>query len=85
MGQESVTGMQAPHRHPVSVGVSPTKTLVKIASKLYKQYPATKGGCYMHRREDIEKVLKRFPIDDIWGIGRRYSGRFRNYFGMDTA
>lgn len=70
---------------PVSVGVSPTKTLAKIASKLCKQYPATKGGCYMHRREDIEKVLKRFPIDDIWGIGRRYSGRFRNYFGMDTA
>lgn len=70
---------------PVSVGVSPTKTLAKIASKLCKQYPATKGGCYMHRTEDVEKVLKRFPIEDIWGIGRRYSKRFKGYFGMTTA
>lgn len=43
---------------PVSVGVSPTKTLAKIASKLCKQYPATRGGCWMHRQQDVEKVLK---------------------------
>lgn len=70
---------------PVSVGVAPTKTLAKIASKLCKQYPKTMGGCYMHRPEDIEKVLKRFPVEDIWGIGRRYAKRFRNYFGINTA
>ena len=62
---------------PVSVGVSPTKTLAKIASKLCKQYPATRGGCWMHRKQDVEKVLRTFPIEDIWGIGRRYSKRFR--------
>ena len=38
---------------PVSVGISPTKTLAKIASKLCKQYPRLKGGCYMHRPQDI--------------------------------
>ncbi|HIZ87072.1 MAG TPA: Y-family DNA polymerase [Candidatus Coprenecus pullistercoris] len=70
---------------PVSVGVSQTKTLAKIASKLCKQYPATKGGCWMHRSADIEKVLRKFPIDDIWGIGRRFSRRFKEYFGMNTA
>ena len=70
---------------PVSVGVAPTKTLAKIASKLCKQYPATKGGCWMHRPEDVEKVLQRFSIEDIWGIGRRYSRRFKGYFGMNTA
>lgn len=70
---------------PVSVGVSTTKTLAKIASRLCKQYPATKGGCWMHRPQDVEKVLRKFPIDDIWGIGRRYSKRFRGYFGMETA
>jgi len=70
---------------PVSVGVSPTKTLAKIASKLCKQYPATRGGCWMHRKQDVEKVLRTFPIEDIWGIGRRYSKRFRGYFGMNTA
>ena len=47
---------------PVSVGISPTKTLAKIASKLCKQYPKLRGGCYMHRPQDIEKVLRKFPI-----------------------
>ena len=56
---------------PVSVGVAPTKTLAKIASKLCKQYPKLQGGCYMHRPEDVEKVLRRFPAADVWGIGRR--------------
>ncbi|MBO6169603.1 MAG: Y-family DNA polymerase [Bacteroidales bacterium] len=56
---------------PVSVGIAPTKTLAKIASKLCKQYPKLRGGCYMHRPQDIEKVLKKFPAQDVWGIGRR--------------
>ena len=30
---------------PVSVGIAPTKTLAKIASKLCKQYPKLNGGC----------------------------------------
>jgi DNA polymerase V len=56
---------------PVSVGVAPTKTLAKVASKLCKQYPKLRGGCYMWRAQDVEKVLKRFPVADVWGIGRR--------------
>ena len=56
---------------PVSVGIAPTKTLAKIASKLCKQYPKLRGGCYMHRPQDIEKVLRTFPVGDVWGIGRR--------------
>ncbi len=56
---------------PVSVGIAPTKTLAKIASKLCKQYPKLNGGCYMYRPADIEKVLRRFPVSDVWGIGRR--------------
>lgn len=57
---------------PISLGIAPTKTLAKIASKLCKQYPKLAGCCYMHRPEDIEKVLRRFPIGDVWGIGRRF-------------
>ncbi len=60
---------------PVSVGIAPTKTLAKIASKLCKQYPKLKGGCYMHRSQDIEKVLRKYPIEDVWGIGRRTAPR----------
>ncbi len=58
---------------PISVGISPTKTLAKIASKLCKQYPKLNGSCFMYRPEDIETVLRKFPIEDVWGIGRRFS------------
>ena len=69
---------------PVSVGIAPTRTLAKIASKLCKQYPKLRGGCYMHRREDVEKVLRRFPIEDVWGIGRRMVARLHER-GVVTA
>jgi DNA polymerase V len=38
----------------------------------------------MHRKEDIEKVLKRWPIEDVWGIGRRTTPRLRAV-GVNTA
>ena len=69
---------------PVSIGVSPTKTLAKIASKLCKSYPALKGGCLMHRRQDVEKVLSTFPVGDVWGIGRRMGAKLRS-MGIETA
>ena len=69
---------------PVSVGIAPTKTLAKIASKLCKQYPRLRGGCYMHRPQDIEKVLKKFPIEDVWGIGRKTSVKL-HAMGVKTA
>ena len=65
---------------PVSVGSAPTKTLAKIASKLCKKYPKLRGGCYMHRSQDIEKVLKKFPIEDVWGIGRRSATKLHARF-----
>lgn len=69
---------------PVSIGVSPTKTLAKIASKLCKSYPALKGGCLMYRKQDVEKVLSKFPVGDVWGIGRRICARL-NAMGITTA
>ena len=69
---------------PVSVGVAPSKTLAKIASKLCKQYPKLRGGCYMHRPQDIEKVLRKFPVEDVWGIGRRTTAKLRT-MGVKTA
>ncbi|MBR2608763.1 MAG: Y-family DNA polymerase [Bacteroidales bacterium] len=69
---------------PVSVGIAPSKTLAKIASKLCKQYPKLRGGCYMHRPQDIEKVLRRFPIEDVWGIGRRTAAKLHS-MGVRTA
>lgn len=69
---------------PVSVGIAPTKTLAKIASKLCKQYPKLKGGCYMYRHEDVEKVLRKYCIEDVWGIGRRSASKLKSR-GVYTA
>ena len=69
---------------PVSVGVAPTKTLAKVASKLCKQYPKLRGGCYLWRPADVEKVLRRFPVGDVWGIGRRSVPKLES-MGIHTA
>ena len=69
---------------PVSVGVAPTKTLAKIASKLCKKYPALRGGCYMYRPRDVEKVLRTFPVEDVWGLGRRSVAKLSK-MGVRTA
>ena len=69
---------------PVSVGVAPTKTLAKIAAELCKRYPKLRGGCYMHRDEDIIKVLKKTAVEDVWGIGRRTTPRLKAR-GIQTA
>jgi DNA polymerase V len=65
---------------PVSVGIAPTKALAKIASKLCKQYPKLRGGCYMHRPQDIEKVLRKYPIEDVWGIGRKSAAKLHERY-----
>ncbi len=69
---------------PISIGIAPTKTLAKIASKLCKQYPKLNGCCYLHRPEDVEKVLRRFPVADVWGVGRRWA-QLLDRHGIRTA
>lgn len=69
---------------PVSIGIAATKTLAKVASKLCKKYPKLNGACLMHRPEDITKVLSKFPIGDVWGIGRRYAKMLKSC-GIETA
>lgn len=69
---------------PVSIGISHSKTLAKIASKLCKNYPKLNSACLMQRDEDIAKVLGKFEIGDVWGIGRRH-GRMLRECGIETA
>lgn len=69
---------------PVSLGIAPTKTLAKVASKLCKRYPKLEGCCVMHRPEDIGKVLRKYPVGDIWGIGPRYEKMLKGH-GIATA
>ena len=55
----------------VSVGISLTKALAKIANKLAKK--ETTGVCILRTERDIDCALRNTLIGDLWGIGRQYS------------
>ena len=64
---------------PVSIGVSSTKTLSKIANNLAKKNQEYYGVCILKSWFDINEALKLTPIEDVWGIGRRLSLFLQKY------
>lgn len=56
---------------PISVGIAPTKVLAKIATEIAKRNPACHGIYDLSRCRDINGLLERVPVADIWGIGHR--------------
>lgn len=65
---------------PVSVGVSLSKTLAKIASHIAKKEKAEYGNTHiLIDKDEIRKVLQDTPIEDVWGIGRRLSNDLHKY------
>ena len=69
---------------PVSIGIAPNKTLAKIASKLAKKFEAYRHCCIIDNDEKRIAALKWLPIEDVWGIGRRYAAKLQ-YLGCKTA
>lgn len=69
---------------PVSIGIAPTKTLAKTASHFAKKYAGYRHCCLIDNEEKRIKALKLFPIDEVWGIGRRYAARLQS-MGVMTA
>ena len=69
---------------PISIGLAPTKTLAKIASKLAKKYEVYKHCCMIDTDYKREKALEWCPIEDVWGIGRRYAAKLQT-LGCKTA
>ena len=69
---------------PISIGLAPTKTLAKIASKLAKKYVAYKHCCMIDTDNKRMKALEWCPIEDVWGIGRRYAAKLQA-LGCKTA
>lgn len=69
---------------PISLGVAPTKTLAKMASKFAKKHKGYKGVCLIDTDEKREKALKLFPVEDVWGIGYRHTRQLA-YHGVHTA
>ena len=69
---------------PVSIGIAPNKTLAKMASHFAKKYQGYRHCCMIDSEEKRIKALKLFSIDDVWGIGRRYTTKLQE-LGVKTA
>lgn len=69
---------------PISVGIAPTKTLAKIASKYAKKYRGYDGCCLIDTEEKRLKALAGFEAADVWGIGRQLRKSLEHY-GIHTA
>lgn len=69
---------------PVSIGLAPNKTLAKMASHFAKKYQGYHHCCMIDSDEKRIKALKLYPIDEVWGIGRRYAARLEA-LGVKTA
>lgn len=69
---------------PVSIGIAPNKTLAKVASHFAKKFPGYHHCCLIDTEEKRVKALQLYPIDEVWGVGRRYAAKLASY-GVKTA
>lgn len=69
---------------PISLGVSYTKTLSKIATSLAKKNPSLNGSCLLEDWSEIRATLQLLPVGDIWGIGRRTTKKLHS-MGIDST
>ena len=67
---------------PVTVGIAKTKTLAKLATHIAKK--SKRRTLCFHKNESIEQYLKHTAIEDIWGIGNRWSKKCKR-LGITTA
>lgn len=58
---------------PVSVGIAPSKALAKIAVRFAKKQ---QNHVYSLLDDDGE-ILRKIPVQDVWGIGRRMAPKLR--------
>lgn len=70
---------------PVSVGLSTSKTLAKIANHRAKKEPGFDGVMRMEPdSEDTRVFLQQLPVTEIWGVAGRSAARLRT-LGIETA
>lgn len=67
---------------PVSLGIGPSKALTKVAMDFAKK---TSLGVFDISFPEVRiPILKEYPIQDVWGIGRQLCDRL-NSMGVYTA
>ena len=69
---------------PTCVGIGPTKTLAKLANAAAKKNPLFDGVADLREDPLRNWVLDRFPVGDVWGVGRATAGKLAA-LGVTTA
>lgn len=59
---------------PVSIGIAPTKTLAKVANHIAKK-EIKRGVFDLNDMTVKDIVLQNFKVEDLWGVGRKWSKR----------
>jgi DNA polymerase V len=67
---------------PTSIGIATTKTLSKIANHIAKK--DNLGVINLINTQQIDKILKKIKINDVWGVGRQLT-QFYIKNGINTA
>ena len=57
---------------PVSIGVGPNKTLAKLTSHIAKKQTSYQGVCSYWDLPNFRNLLYSIPVDEVWGIGRKW-------------
>lgn len=65
---------------PVSIGIAPTKVLCKVACETVKRQQAYGNVLNLLTLSASlrEEVLKTLAVEDVWGIGKRWSIQLKN-------
>jgi len=66
---------------PNCIGIGPTKTLAKLANKAAK---TGTGVVDLGERAARDALLPKFPLEDLWGVGRRLAPKLLA-MGVRTA
>ena len=74
LGHEIKNKIQKQTGIPVGVGFGKTKTLAKLSNYMAKK---TGRGVFNIHDYDEDKVLRTFPVEELWGIGRGFKTRLR--------
>jgi DNA polymerase V len=69
---------------PVTVGIAETKCLAKIANKVAKKSPKTRGVLDLFGSPHVDRALERLGVGDVWGVGPAYE-RMLEESGVKTA
>lgn len=71
---------------PIAVGAGHTKTQAKLANWAAKKWlSASHGMLDIREPARLEKLMRRAPVAEVWGIGPRLARRLGDELGITTA